>query len=113
FTFAGTTPQQVTTSTKILAFDWRARLALSRRILFRPGMRIGDFHMVFQDPHFKDPGATPDHGTEEFLIGPTASLDFPVAGRLGVGISGEWLYMPSATRMKMTVLSLAGSYWVT
>ena len=109
-TFKGTTPQQVTTSTKTFAVDWLGRASFGDRTTIRGGMRIGDFHMVFQDPAFNLPGATPDHGTEEFLIGPTTALDIRLVGSLRATLAGAWIYLPTATRTKMTSLSLLGSY---
>lgn len=111
-TMHGATAQQVTTSTNTIAFDWRREATLGNRVKFRGGVRIGDFHMLFHDPHFNDPGATPDHGTEEFLIGPTAALDVGLGHALGATLAGAWIYMPTATRTKIAYLTLLGSYKV-
>jgi hypothetical protein len=109
-TFRGATPQQVTTSTNTLALDWRGRIGIGPRIALRGGARIGDFHMLFRDPRFKDPGATPDHGTESFLIGPTGAVDLRLFRTLTATIAGAWVYMPTATRTKMTNLAIFGGY---
>jgi hypothetical protein len=109
-TFRGTTSQQVTTSTNTLAFDWRGRVDIGSRLALRGGARIGDFHMLFQDPRFKDPGANPDHGTESFLIGPTAAVDLRLFKRLTATVAGAWVYLPTATRTKMTNLAVLGGY---
>lgn len=111
-TFKGTTPQQITTSTNTFALDWRGRVPLTDRVALRPGVRVGDFHMVFQDPAFNLPGASPDHGTEEFLIGPTAALDLRLAGPLQATLAGAWIYIPTATRTKIAYVTLLGSYTV-
>jgi hypothetical protein len=109
-TFRGTTAQQVTTSTNTMAVDWRGRVAIGSNLAVRGGARIGDFHMLFHDPRFKDPGATPDHSTESFLIGPTAAIDVRIFRSLTATVAGSWVYMPTATRTKVTNLAVLGGY---
>ncbi len=111
-TMHGVTAQQVTTSTNSLAIDWRREAAFGNGVRIRGGVRVGDFHMTFRDPHFNDPGATNDHSTEEFLFGPTAALDVGFGHALGATLAGAWIYMPTATRTKVAYVTLLGSYKV-
>ena len=109
-TMHGTSSAQVPTSTKAISLDWQRRVGLTKRIDLRPGVRIGDYHMVFQDPRFSEPGASPDHGTEEFLIGPRLAADVLLSSNLLVTLNGSWTYMPSAPPMKITFVNLVAGY---
>lgn len=108
-TLHGTTPQQVDTHTQTIAVDWQAPIRLARRVTLRAGTRVGDYNMVFNEPH---PVPGKDYGTHEFLIGATGALDLRVIGPLGVSIGGAWLFLPSASRMHFGYLSALGSYTV-
>lgn len=105
--FQGTAPQFYSISTNEFAVDWQGRVSMGRVSLLG-GMRVGNFQMAFTSP--APPGG--DNGTNEFLIGPTGTIDVHVTPALAATASGTWLFLPSATRVHLGVLMIGAAYTV-
>lgn len=103
--FQGTAPQFYSISTNEFAVDWQGRVSAGRVSLLG-GMRVGNFQMAFNSP--APPGG--DNGTNEFLIGPTATMDLRLTSAFAATASGTWLFLPSATRVHLGVLMVGAGY---
>jgi hypothetical protein len=103
--FQGTAPQFYSISTNEVAIDWQGRASVGR-ISVLGGMRVGNFQMSFSSP--TQPGV--DNGTNEFMIGPTATVDCRLTGALAATASGTWLFLPSATRAHLGVAMIGAGY---